>query len=132
MARIQVKRVYAEASPQDGARVLVDRIWPRGLTKEAASLTAWIKDVAPSTALRKWYNHDPARFADFKDRYRQELAEPARQQALRQLHWLAAAGPVTLLTASKDIAHSNAAVLAEMLSEPTSGANFGEAGPNPR
>lgn len=131
MARIQAKSVYAEADPQDGVRVLVDRIWPRGLTKEAARLTTWLKDVAPSTALRKWYNHDPAKFSDFRNRYRQELAQPASQQALQQLRRLAGAGPVTLLTASKDVAHSNAAVLAELLNESTAGASPDEAGPNP-
>ncbi len=95
--------------------MLVDRVWPRGLTKDAAHLDEWLKDVAPSTELRKWYGHDPDRFAEFRRRYDAELAEPARKAALERLRELARSGPLTLLTATKDLDHSQAAVLADHL-----------------
>lgn len=115
--RIRVRRVYDDPTPADGTRVLVDRIWPRGLSKEAANLDDWIKAAAPSTELRKWYGHDPDKFPQFRARYRAELAAPASQQAVAQLRELAADRPLTLLTATKDIDHSHAAVLADMLKE---------------
>lgn len=126
---VQVRRVYDEPEPQDGARVLVDRLWPRGLRKDAAHLDEWAKDVAPSTELRKWYAHDPAKFAEFCRRYTAELATGAPRAALNQLAARAAAGPVTLLTATRDAAHSEAAVLAGLLGRRGSGpaAEAGEA-----
>ncbi len=114
-AEIAVRRVYDDRSPSDGTRVLVDRVWPRGLTKEAAHLDEWLKDVAPSTALRTWYGHDPAKFAEFRRRYLAELAEGERATALDRLRGLASEGPLTLLTATRDVDHSQAAVLAEHL-----------------
>ncbi len=114
-ARIAVRRVYDDRSPSDGTRVLVDRVWPRGLTKEAAHLDEWLKDVAPSTALRTWYGHDPAKFAEFRRRYLTELAEPERAAALDRLRAWARKGPLTLLTATRDMEHSQAAVLADHL-----------------
>ncbi|GHJ38819.1 DUF488 domain-containing protein [Streptomyces sp. TS71-3] len=110
-----MRRVYEPAEARDGARILVDRIWPRGLAKDAVPLDAWLKDVAPSTELRKWYGHDPDRYGEFAERYRVELAEPERMEALDRLVELAAEGPVTLLTATKDLAHSQARVLMEAL-----------------
>jgi uncharacterized protein YeaO (DUF488 family) len=126
---VQVRRVYDEPEPQDGARVLVDRLWPRGLRKDAAQLDEWAKDVAPSTDLRKWYAHDPAKFAEFSRRYTAELATGAPRAALDELAARAAAGPVTLLTATRDAAHSEAAVLVGLLRQPGSGpaAEAGEA-----
>jgi len=115
---VRVRRVYDEAGPEDGKRVLVDRLWPRGLRKDAARLDEWAKDVAPSTELRKWYAHDPAKFAEFCRRYTAELSTGAPRAALDQLAALAAAGPVTLLTATRDAAHSEAAVLAGLLGQP--------------
>jgi uncharacterized protein YeaO (DUF488 family) len=112
---IGVRRVYDDPGSQDGIRVLVDRIWPRGLRKEAARLDEWAKDVAPSTELRKWYGHDPAKFGEFQRRYTAELAGPGPQAALARLRTLAAEGPVTLLTATRDVSHSQAAVLAQLL-----------------
>ncbi|HEY7430600.1 MAG TPA: DUF488 family protein [Streptosporangiaceae bacterium] len=112
---VRIRRVYDAAAPDDGPRVLVDRLWPRGLSKDAAALDEWIKAVAPSDELRRWYGHDPARFGEFSRRYARELAEPERSQALAHLRELAGAGPVTLLTATRDIEHSQAAVLAEHL-----------------
>lgn len=114
---IRIKRVYEAPEPSDGARVLVDRVWPRGLTKEAAALDQWCTAVAPSTGLRKWYGHDRNRFGDFERRYRAELAAEDRNHALDQLRGLAGRGPLTLLTATKDTGISAAKVLAEVLSD---------------
>ncbi len=116
--RIRLRRVYDEPAPEDGTRVLVDRIWPRGLTKDAAHLDEWAKDVAPSSELRRWYGHDPDRFDEFRRRYHAELAEPGPSGALDRLRALARGGIITLLTATKDIDRSQAAVLAEELSQP--------------
>jgi uncharacterized protein YeaO (DUF488 family) len=114
---IRIRRVYDEPSSEDGTRVLVDRIWPRGLAKEAANLDDWARDVAPSTELRKWYAHDPTNFPEFSSRYRAELEAPTSRQAVAHLRELATDRPLTLLTASKDLDHSQAAVLAEVLRE---------------
>ena len=116
-ADIRVRRVYAELTAEDGARVLVDRIWPRGLRKAAARLDEWAKDVAPSTELRTWYQHDPAKFDEFRRRYLAELSEPPAADALARLRALAARRRVTLLTATKEVDLSQAAVLAELLRE---------------
>ncbi|HET9648160.1 MAG TPA: DUF488 family protein, partial [Microlunatus sp.] len=115
---VQVRRVYEEPAENDGTRVLVDRIWPRGLTKAKASLDEWCKAVAPSTDLRTWYGHDPAKFAEFARRYRIELHEAERAQALLHLRDLAADRRVTLLTGTKDPDISEAAVLAAILNTP--------------
>ncbi len=116
----RVKRVYDPASPDDGVRVLVDRLWPRGLKREAANLDLWLKEAAPSEALRRWFNHDPKRWAEFQKRYRAELvAKPESIKALRDL--LAGARPVTLLFAAKDTARNNAVVLRDWLSARSAG-----------
>ncbi|MEX2971328.1 DUF488 domain-containing protein [Streptomyces sp. C184] len=114
---LRVRRVYEAPEPADGARVLVDRLWPRGLSKEDARLTEWCKDVAPSTELRRWYGHQGERFDRFAERYRAELAQEDAQQALERLRALAGEGPLTLLTAVKDVPSSHAAVLVEVLQE---------------
>src|SRR5512146_173388 len=114
---VRVRRVYDDPSPEDGARVLVDRVWPRGLRKDAARLDEWAKDVAPSTELRTWYQHDPAKFGEFKQRYTAELKQPGPREALSRLRDLAAGKPVTLLTATRDLDLSQAAVLAGLLRE---------------
>jgi uncharacterized protein YeaO (DUF488 family) len=113
--QVRVRRVYEEPAGDDGARVLVDRIWPRGLTKTEADLAEWCKQVAPSTELRTWYGHDPARTEEFVQRYRAELREPERAAALQHLRRLAESGPLTLLTAARDPTISQAAVLADLL-----------------
>ncbi|PZS21870.1 MAG: DUF488 domain-containing protein [Pseudonocardiales bacterium] len=112
---VRVRRAYDEPVPDDGARVLVDRIWPRGLSKERAAFDEWCKPVAPSTALRKWYGHDPELFEEFGRRYRVELDEPERAQALAHLRELASRGTLTLITATKHADISEAEVLAELL-----------------
>jgi len=115
MTNIRVRRVYETPTTDDGARVLVDRLWPRGLTKQKAHLDEWCKEIGPSTALRAWYAHDSDRFAEFSRRYRDELEDPERAAALDHLRSLADAGTVTLLTATKRAELSEAAVLAEVL-----------------
>lgn len=113
-----MRRVYDDPAPTDGARVLVDRIWPRGLRKDAARLDDWAKDAAPSTDLRTWYGHDPAKFKEFRRRYVAELKAPPGQAAVAKLRAFADDGPLTLLTATRDIDISQAAVLADLLREP--------------
>lgn len=115
MREVRARRVYEEARPSDGRRVLVDRLWPRGLRKEMAHLDEWLKGVAPSNELRRWYGHRPARFAEFKRRYETELTEPDRAEALHHLRDEARTGPVTLLTATKDLEHSEAEVLVQLV-----------------
>jgi uncharacterized protein YeaO (DUF488 family) len=111
----QVRRVYDPPEPDDGRRVLVDRLWPRGLSKERARLDDWCKEIAPSTELRKWYGHDPDRYAEFARRYRAELGDPEGAAALARLRTLAGHGRLTLLTATKRSEISEAAVLADLL-----------------
>src|SRR5689334_20436235 len=100
---VAVKRAYDRAEPTDGVRVLVDRLWPRGLSKDTVALDEWLRDVAPSHELRRWYHHDPSRFAAFAQRYRAELADPDHAGAVDRLRSLVQAGPVTLVTASRDL-----------------------------
>ena len=106
MPRVRARRVYDEPEPSDGRRVLVDRLWPRGLAREAAHVDEWLKAIAPSDQLRRWYGHDPAKFDEFRRRYGDELQEPERAGALMHLRQLAASGQVTLLTATRDLEHS--------------------------
>lgn len=113
--RVRVRRVYEDPAPDDGRRVLVDRLWPRGLAKSDAAVDEWLRAVAPSDELRRWYGHEPGRFEDFRRRYGSELADPERAQAFAHLRDLATSGPLTLLTATRDIERSQAAVLAERL-----------------
>ena len=115
LPNVQVRRVYDDPAPADGTRVLVDRIWPRGMTKEKASLDEWCKQIAPSTVLRKWYGHDPERFEEFTRRYREELTGPERAEALAHLRGLAKTRTLTLLTATKAADISEATVLAGLL-----------------
>jgi uncharacterized protein YeaO (DUF488 family) len=112
---IRVAQVYEPRSAGDELRILVDRLWPRGLSKNAADLDRWCKDIGPSPGLRRWYGHVPSRFREFRDRYLAELGDPARAAALAQLRSLARDHDLTLLTATKDLGTSQAAVLAEHL-----------------
>jgi uncharacterized protein YeaO (DUF488 family) len=112
---IRARRVYDDPSRDDGTRVLVDRVWPRGLARSAVRMDEWARAVAPSAELRRWYGHDPSRFDEFRRRYEAELAEPERQEAVRHLRELARSGPLTLLTATRDVEHSQARVLVEHL-----------------
>ena len=112
---LRIKRVYEPAAGDDGQRVLVDGIWPRGMTKQEAALDVWLKEVAPSSGLRKWFGHDPQRWQEFQQRYRAELA--GNEPAVAQLLTLLKAGPVTLLYGARDVAHNQAVVLAGYIRE---------------
>ena len=114
---VTLKRVYDKPSPQDGARVLVDRLWPRGLKKEQVALDAWLRDLAPSHDLRKWFHAHPQQWSKFREKYLKELASDAAQQALQQLYRLEKERPrrLTLLYASKNQEHNNAVVLKQLV-----------------
>ena len=110
---INLKRVYENPTPADGTRILVDRLWPRGLTKEKAGIDVWLKEIAPSTALRQWFGHDPAKWAEFQKRYREELRKnPAQVSLLKEQ---AKKGAITLVFGAKDEAHNEALVIQELL-----------------
>lgn len=111
----QLKRAYEQPEASDGTRVLIDRLWPRGLTKEKARIDLWLKEVAPSAALRTWYGHVPERFEEFRRRYLEELQGEAGRQGLEQLRDLARQATVTLITSARDSEHSDGAVLRELL-----------------
>ena len=112
---MKIKRAYAPAEAADGYRILVDRLWPRGIIKEKAKIDLWLKSVAPSNELRKWFGHDPERFAEFDRRYRAELAESGALDELRAV--LREHPDATLLFAAHDEAHNNAVVLKELLGD---------------
>ena len=112
---LKTARAYDPATPEQGRRILVDRLWPRGLSREAAALDEWCKAIAPSDELRRWYGHDPERFDEFAARYRAELEEPERAETLRRIAELSRERTVTLLTATKDLSLSHAAVIAEAI-----------------
>lgn len=112
---ISLKRAYDQPEPGDGTRILVDRLWPRGVSKEEAHLDAWLKEVAPSNELRKWFGHDPEKFAEFRRRYEVELSTEEGRQAFAKLRDLSKQGPVTLVFAARDTQHNNAVVLRDML-----------------
>lgn len=110
---LRVKRIYDDPAPGDGARYLVDRLWPRGVAKDRARLAGWLKELAPSDALRRWFGHDPARWGEFKRRYKLELTAKAKRRIVDRLAAEAAQGPVTLVYAAKDEQHNNAQALRE-------------------
>ncbi|MFD3272314.1 DUF488 domain-containing protein [Paenibacillus dendritiformis] len=117
MHTFKIKRIYEQADSSDGIRVLVDRIWPRGMSKENAHLTAWMKDIAPSAELRKWFNHIPAKFPEFQRRYEAELTSGALQDDIRQLISWVQESDVTLLYAAKDEQYNQAVVLQRFLTD---------------
>ncbi len=119
-ANIQIKRIYEPISPADGCRVLVDRLWPRGIKREVAAIDYWLKDLGPSHELRKWFGHRPERWDDFVQRYRSELSDLKAQQLLQELIDLAAADPLTLLYSAKDTEHNQAVVIAQAIEEAAS------------
>ena len=116
MGTIRVKRAYDPITAEDGHLFLVDRLWPRGIKKESLSSAAWIKEAAPSNALRKWFGHDPLRWEEFRERYAQELLQ--HRETLEPIRHALKKGPVTLLYSAKDSEHNNAVVLAEFLRHP--------------
>jgi len=109
---VRIKRIYEPRTPDDGARILVDRLWPRGISKARAGLDLWLKDVAPSAGLREWFGHSPDRWTEFQHRYREELRDSA---ALDQLREMSRTRRVTLLYAARDEEHNEAAALAGFL-----------------
>jgi uncharacterized protein YeaO (DUF488 family) len=111
--QVALKRAYDPPGRDDGPRVLVDRLWPRGVSKERLRIVAWLKDLGPSTALRKWFGHDPAKWEDFRRRYRAELAE--KPSLLDELAGYARGGRLTLVFGARDPVHNQAAVIKEML-----------------
>jgi uncharacterized protein YeaO (DUF488 family) len=117
--RVALKRVYDEPAPDDGTRVLVERLWPRGFTRERARVDIWLKEIAPSRELRRWYGHDPQKFAEFRRRYEAELASETGQAALKKLRELAEKGPVTLVFAARDEEHSSTAIVRDLLMQPS-------------
>lgn len=122
-SRFSLKRVYLPADDADGTRVLVDRLWPRGISKREAHIDLWLKEIGPTTELRKWFGHDPARFDEFRTRYKKELQGRAAQ--LDELRELASHGHVTLLYGAHDETHNQAVVLAEVLAERAKGRHAG-------
>jgi uncharacterized protein YeaO (DUF488 family) len=112
-SHLRLKRAYEPAEPGDGVRILIDRLWPRGVSKAKAALDDWIKEVAPSTALRRWFGHDPARWTEFQRRYRAELRE--QSDALDRIRALARARAVTLVYGARDEEHNDAVVLRAVL-----------------
>jgi uncharacterized protein YeaO (DUF488 family) len=116
--KVELKRVYETPEPSDGLRVLVERLWPRGLSKERAQVDLWLKDIAPSPDLRTWYGHDPAKYAEFRRRYDAELAAEPGKQALARLRDVARQQNVTLVVAAHDLEHSTAPVICDLLISP--------------
>jgi uncharacterized protein YeaO (DUF488 family) len=112
---IKLKRIYEKPEQADGKRVLIDRLWPRGLSKEKAHIDEWLKEIAPSDALRRWYGHKPEKWEEFRKRYRAELSKAPLKELVGKLRKEASRSTVTLLFAAKDSEHSNAAVLKEVL-----------------
>jgi uncharacterized protein YeaO (DUF488 family) len=112
---VRIKRAYVPSEPNDGFRVLVDRLWPRGVTKAQAAVDLWAREIAPSTALRKWFAHDPARFGEFAVRYRHELGKDEARGTLQELARRVAHGPVTLVYGARDEVHNGAVVLQDVL-----------------
>jgi uncharacterized protein YeaO (DUF488 family) len=112
---IALKRAYDEPEASDVTRILVDRLWPRGLSKERAHIDLWLKEIAPSNELRKWFHHDPEKFTEFRQRYEAELQSDIGQEALAKLRELARQGPITLIFAAHDTEHNNAVVLRDVL-----------------
>ena len=114
---VKLKRAYEEPSPDDGRRILVDRLWPRGIKKTEANLAAWLKDLAPSNDLRRWFHHNPGRWEEFHRRYVQELAAPEKTTLLQDLVTQARQGTVTLVYAARDRDHNNAVVMKTLLED---------------
>lgn len=115
--KVAIKRAYEPSAAGDGRRVLVDRLWPRGVSKARLQLNAWVRDVAPSTELRKWFRHDPDRWDEFVRRYREELRAPEQEALLRTLSEHATHGMVTLIYGARDTEHNEATVLQDVVQE---------------
>jgi uncharacterized protein YeaO (DUF488 family) len=126
---IDLKRAYESPSPEDGHRVLVDRIWPRGVSKDELKVERWDRDLAPSIDLRRCFGHDPARWPEFRERYQQELSQPAKQEVLVELAQVARHGRLTLIYSARDTVHNQALVVKEVLEERLSAKSTDDGGP---
>lgn len=127
-SNIRLQRAYEDPQPDDGHRVLVDRVWPRGRTKAELRLDAWARDLGPSSGLRKWFGHEPARWIEFQRRYRAELAQPERAQVLDALATIARSGRVTIVYGARDQVHNQAHVIADEIARRLGGAPSGASG----
>ena len=127
---IRIKRAYEPPGPADGTRILIDRLWPRGVSKEALAIERWTKEIGPSDALRRWFGHDPERWDEFHRRYTAELAK--QTELLAELRSLARRGALTLVYAARDDAHNNAVVLREVLTRAKRGARPARKRPAPK
>jgi uncharacterized protein YeaO (DUF488 family) len=114
---VRIKRAYEPAASRDGVRVLVDRLWPRGITKEKARISKWMRELGPSDALRQFFGHDPARWEEFRRRYRKELSRPQARRMLDELAAISARGTLTLVYSARDEQHNQAVVIREVLEE---------------
>ncbi len=112
---IRIKRIYDPAAPDDGKRIYIDRLWPRGMKKEEVKMDEWLKEVSPSDSLRKWFGHEPSKYAEFKKRYTKELEK--QSEVLERIRKESKKETVTLLFSAKDVEHNNATVLKELLSK---------------
>ncbi|SLM46826.1 conserved protein of unknown function [Nitrospira japonica] len=115
---IRIKRVYSEVGSRDGMRILVDRVWPRGISKDRAHVAEWRKDLAPSTTLRKWFGHEPARWTEFRRRYRTELVRSGMMDELQKLRRLSRKRSITLVYGAADETHNQAAALMDFITKP--------------
>jgi len=120
---VRLRRVYDPPSAEDGERFLVERLWPRGLTKERAHVSGWLKELAPTDELRRWFGHEPDRWPEFQQRYRAQLQAPEKRELLRQLAERARSGTITLVFAARDTEHNNALALKEVLEQQAQLAN---------
>ncbi len=112
---IKIKRIYDRASPEDGKRIYIDRLWPRGMRKEEVEIDEWLKEISPSDALRKWFGHDPSKYEEFKRRYTKELEK--HHEIIEKIRKEGKKGTISLLFSAKDVEHNNATVLQEILTE---------------
>ncbi len=114
---LKIKRAYEPKEPTDGERILIDRLWPRGVSKAEAGIDVWMKDMGPSTELRKWFGHDPEKWEEFKKRYLEELSSPEKTRLLEDIAQRARKGTVTLIYSAKDTEHSDVKVLEELIGQ---------------
>jgi uncharacterized protein YeaO (DUF488 family) len=120
---LKIKRAYEPAEPSDGRRILIDRLWPRGVSKTEANIDLWLKELAPSTELRQWYGHDPEKWDEFKKRYIEEITSPEKKKILEDIAHHARHNNITLVYSAKDTEHSDARVLAELINKNKAGVN---------
>ncbi len=118
---LKIKRAYEQAEPSDGRRILIDRLWPRGVSKEEGRIDVWLKDLAPSTELREWFGHDPGKWEEFKKRYRRELGAPDKTRLIEDVAQHAKHNDITLIYSAKDTEHSDAMVLEDLIEKTMSG-----------